>query len=212
VLSSHRRAFVDAADIALDLASSAEVGAAWDAESSCAGMSVGGLAHHLVGQPVDTARLLDAEPGLEPISLLEHYDRAAWVTAGHDDDVNVTIRTGSDRFAAAGRDAVLDNARQALDRLPTLLEAPRDPDTVLIAWQGWAMATDDFLTTRLMEIVVHSDDLAASVDLPTPVFPDDAVTPALALLTSVAAHRHGQAAVVRLLTRPQRAPTDFSAF
>ena len=44
---------------------------------------------------------------------------------------------------------------------------------MLIPWQGWSLTAHDFLVTRLMEIVVHSDDLAASVGLPTPEFPDD---------------------------------------
>jgi hypothetical protein len=212
MLSPHRRALVEAAEIALDLASSSEVEAAWGAESACAGMSVGGLAHHLVGQPVNAARLLEAEPVPHPIPLLEHYERAAWVNTDLDDEVNIGIRIASGEGAAAGPAAVLATARQALAELPDLLAAPREPDTALIPWQGWSLTTDDFVTTRLMEIVVHSDDLAASVDLPTPVFPDDVATPVLALLTGIAARRHGQTAVVRALSRPQRAPASVSAF
>ena len=212
MLSPHRRAFIQSAEIALDLAGSAEVEAAWDAESACAGMSVGGLAHHLVSQAVTTTWLLEGQPGADPIPMLEHYERAAWVKADLDDEVNVGIRSGSDEQAAAGPEAVLAAAREAVAALPGLLDGPRDPDAVLIPWQGWSLATDDFLTTRMMEIVVHSDDLIASVGLPAPVFPDDALTPVLALLTGVAVRRHGQAALVRALSRPQRAPADVSAF
>jgi len=213
MLTSHRLAFVQAAGIAIDLASSPEVGAAWAAESACAGMSVGGLAHHLTSQAVNTVRLLEAEPGgSDPIPLLDHYERAAWVKADLDDEVNVSVRTSSDEQAAAGQDAVLTTARAALVKVPALLAATRAPDRVHIPWQGWSLTTDDFLTTRMMEIVVHSDDLASSVDLPTPDFPDDAVTPVLALLTGVAVRRHGQADVVRALSRPQRAPQSVSAF
>ena len=61
-------------------------------------------------------------------------------------------------------------------------------------------------------MVVHSDDLAVSVDLPTPDFPDDVVAAVLGLLTMVAVERHGQTALVRALARPQRAPGDVSAF
>ena len=211
-MSPHRRACVEAAEVALDLAGSAEVRAAWDTESACAGMSVGGLAHHLLAQSVTAARLLAAEPDGDPIPLLEHYERAAWVKSGPDDEVNVGIRTNSDERAAAGPDAVLAGGREAIAALPGLLGGPRDPDVVRIPWQGWSLTTDDFLTTRLMEIVVHSDDLAASVGLPTPEFPADAVTPVLALLTGVAVRRHGQAALVRALSRPQRAPASVSAF
>jgi hypothetical protein len=83
---------------------------------------------------------------------------------------------------------------------------------VLIPWQGWSLAACDFLVTRMMEIMVHSDDLAASVGVETPEFPADVVTPVLALLTDVAVRRHGQTAVLRALSRPQRAPASVSAF
>jgi hypothetical protein len=85
-------------------------------------------------------------------------------------------------------------------------------EPVLIPWQGWALTVHDWLVTREMEIVVHADDLAASVDLPTPEFPDAVLIPVLDLLTRVAIRRHGQAALVRALSRPQRAPASVSAF
>lgn len=207
--------FVDAARIALDLASSTEVKAGWLEESSCAGMSVGGLAHHLVQQAGNTVRLLEMEPVAEPpIPLLEHYARAAWVEAGPDDEVNVTIREGADAAAATGPDDVIAHGTAALERLPDLLRDHhrRIPDQVRIPWQGWSLTTSDFLLTRAMEIVVHADDLASSVGLETPDFPDDVVTDVLALLSGVAVRRHGQAALVRALSRPQRAPGDVSAF
>ena len=92
-----------------------------------------------------------------------------------------------------------------------MLAAHRE-GSVLIPWQGWSLTASDFLLTRMMEIVVHSDDLAASVGVETPTFPDDVVTPVLDLLTGLAVRRHGGTALVRVLTRPQRAPASVSAF
>ena len=63
-----------------------------------------------------------------------------------------------------------------------------------------------------METVVHSDDLAASLGLATPEFPDEVVSPVLGLLTGLAVRRHGATALVRALTRPQRAPASVAAF
>ena len=83
---------------------------------------------------------------------------------------------------------------------------------MFVPWQGWALTTEDFLVTRLMEIMVHSDDLAASVGLPTPEFPEPVVAAVLGLLSAVAVDRHGQTAVLRALSRPQRAPDHVSAF
>jgi hypothetical protein len=176
-------------------------------------MTVGGLAHHLLNQAGNTARGLQADPGDDaPITIPDHYARAAWVRARPDDEVNVGIREGDNARAQAGPDAVLGDARALIDVLPTLLAQAREPDLIHIPWQGWSLTTDDFLTTRMMELVVHSDDLASSVGLPTPTFPSEVVEPVLRLLTGVAVRRHGQTAVVRALSRPQRAPASVSAF
>ncbi|HEY2879436.1 maleylpyruvate isomerase N-terminal domain-containing protein [Nocardioides sp.] len=210
---TQRESFLDAARIAADLARSPEVAARWGEESACADMSVGGLAHHLVGQIASTVKLVGAEPSTQaPIPLLEHYARATWVGAAHDDEVNVGIRDGSDAEAASGPAALAALVDDLLARLPSVLDARETGDLVLIPWQGWSLTVHDWLVTREMEIVVHADDLAASVGLPTPEFPDDVLVPVLDLLTRVAVRRHGQAAVVRALSRPQRAPASVSAF
>lgn len=209
----NRTSFAVAAKTALELASAPEVVARWTEESACEGMTVGGLAHHLLEQAGNTVRLLQMNPVAEPsIGLLDHYARAAWVTTGPDDDANVAIRETADTGASGGPERVLEQAARALELLPSALETHRVPDQVHIPWQGWSLTTEDFLTTRAMEIVVHSDDLAASVGLPTPEFPDDLVAEVLRLLAGVAVRRHGQAAVVRALSRPQRAPESVSAF
>lgn len=204
-------AFMDAARISGRLAQRTEVAARWTEESACAGMSVGGLAHHLVSQLTNSARLLAAEPTDEaPIPLLEHYERAAWVKADLEDDVNVQIREGADEDAAGGPGALPPLIDEALAALPDLLADCAN--TVWIPWQGWSLSTEDYLTTRMMEMVVHSDDLAASVGVPTPEFPEAVLAPVFGLLTGVAARRHGQVALVRALSRPQRAPDSVSAF
>ena len=207
--------FLDSARLAADLVRSPAVGERWDDESACAGMSVGGLAYHLAAQWRIAARQLLSEPiGLEPITIAHHYSRAAWVTAGLDEAPNTAVRDGANDEALEGRDALLTQVRASLEALPAALAAAphRRPDAVLVPWQGWALSTHDFVAIRLMEIVVHSDDLAASVDLPTPQFPDAAVREVLGLLTTVAVERHGQTAVVRSLARPQRLSGPATAF
>jgi hypothetical protein len=78
-------------------------------------------------------------------------------------------------------------------------------DVVPIPWQGWALARDAFLLTRLLEIVVHSDDLATSVGVATPEFPEAAFAPVRDLLVRLAVRRHGQAALISTLARAERA-------
>jgi hypothetical protein len=78
-------------------------------------------------------------------------------------------------------------------------------------WTGWSLRLDDFLTTRLMEIAVHSDDLAVSVGVPAPELPLAALDPVVVLLSRLALRRHGQAALLRALSRAERAPTTIAA-
>jgi hypothetical protein len=205
--------FLESSRTAAALLTADEVRARWDAESACAGMTVGGLAFHLAGQAGNVVRLMSAMPaGGSPIPVEEHYRRAAWVNTGLDEEANVGIRTSANDEAGGGFDELCVKVAADLDALPGVLAATSSADPVLIPWQGWALTAHDFLVTRLMEMLVHSDDLAASLDVPTPQFPDEAVRLVLGLLTSVAVERHGQTALVRALSRPQRAPGTVSAF
>jgi hypothetical protein len=209
--------FPEVARVAADLVRHREVGARWSEESSCAGMSVGGLANHLAGQAANVVRLLEAPPSVEaPIPALEHYRRAAWVHTGLDDEANVDVRTSADAYAETGPADLLERVDADLAALPAalapVLDGSRVPDSVLIPWQGWSLTAADFVLTRTMEALVHSDDLAASIGVETPMFPDEAADAVLGLLASVAAERHGQAAVLRALSRPQRSTGPVSAF
>ena len=204
---------LDSARTSADLALSDPVRSRWGEESACAGMTVGGLAHHLTGQIGNLVELYAGPPDASaPITVREHYRRAAWANTALDDEDNVGIRIDADEAAEGGPDAHADQVRAALDALPAALAAVDDHDPVLIPWQGWSLTAHDFAVTRLMETVVHADDLAASVGVDTPEFPEEAVRLVVGLLSGVAVDRHGQAPVVRALSRPQRAPASISAF
>ncbi len=207
-----RPAFLAATDHVISIVSRDDVAAAWHEPSALPEWSVGGLVAHLASQPSTVVRLLGAAPAAESIPLDEHYARSAWVWGALDDDVNVSIRASSDEQAADGHGEVLAAVLEAREALPAVLEAqPRDR-AVLIPWTGWALRRDDFLTGRMMEVVVHGEDVAASVGFTSPSLPDDVLGPVLALLTRLAVRRHGQGAVVSALTRSERAPRTISAF
>ncbi len=209
-----RKAVIVATDLIAGLVARPEVAAEWTRGSSCEGMSVGGLTRHLVSQPVNVVTLLRSDraagAGSETIDLLQHYERASWVREDRDGETNRSIRATADSQAAEGPAAALGLlARARADLNAALTDAP---PTTYVPWQGWTLATDDFLVTRLMEMVVHADDLAASVDLAAPAFGPAVLDPVFRLLTVLAVRRHGQDALVRTLTRPQRAPATVSAF
>ena len=151
----------------------------------------------------------------DPVPLLDHYRRSAWVTAGPDDEANVAVRAGAARLAAPGCEAVLADVRTAWADLQVLGETadePRLPDVVRMPWWGWSLTFEDFLVTRMMEITVHSDDLAVSLGVEPPELPAAVLEPVLSLLVGVDTLRHGQAAVVRALSRAERAPASIAAF
>jgi hypothetical protein len=198
--------FLDAAAVTLALLREPEVAARWDDPSALAEMSVGALADHLGGQVVSGARgVTDAAwAGRgEQVSLVEHYRRSVWVGADLDSEANVGIRESAAAGATAGPEAVVARVQ---DALATVTPWPADaPATTSMPHWRWSMTLDDFLTTRMMEMVVHADDLCAGLDVPTPDFPPSVTGPVYALLVAVAEDKHGQAAVTRALTRAERA-------
>jgi len=132
-----------------------------------------------------------------------HYYRAAWVISTSPDDPP-NDRSADDAEAALGAAALHDRTADALETVRRLLAAGAAHDIVLIPWQGWSLHRDDFLLTRMLEIVVHTDDLAISAGVPTPEFPAEVFTPVCDLLVRLAVKRHGQSAVISALTRRER--------
>lgn len=198
-------AFPVAATIALDLIRRVEVADQWQRPSALPKMSVGALACHLGRQAVRAAELLPAATDVPSLDSADaHYHRAAWVTSTSPDDPS-NDRDTDDAEAALGAAALNDRAAQALETVRGLLASGSAVEAVLIPWQGWSLRRDDFLLTRLLEIVVHGDDLAVSVGVPTPEFPDEAFAPVRDLLVRLAVRRHGQSAFVSTLTRRERA-------
>lgn len=210
-----RDAYLAAADTAVRQIRDDAVAESWGRASALPEMSVGALACHLAGQVFAVRDLLQQEPAPDAdpaIPLLEHYRRAAWVEADLDDEVMVEIRSGAEQKAEDGHAALVARLEEAFAELPGILaNQPADRD-VLIPWQGWSLSLDDFLVTRMMEITVHSDDLAASLDREPPELPEQVLGPVLALLVGVSLRRHGQSAVVRALSRAERAPASITAF
>jgi hypothetical protein len=208
-----RAAYLDAAAIAAALLRDPAVARRWTRPSALEGFTVGGLAAHLGAQVVNVTAVLAADLPADArvLTLPEHYGSVAWIGADIDTDANAAIRAGGEKTAADGPAAVVARVEGALADLRAALPAERGERPVLLPWTGWALTLDDLLVTRMMEIAVHGDDLAVSVDVPTPTFPEAVFAPVVALLTGLAARRHGQPALLRALSRAERAPATVSA-
>ena len=208
-----REAYLQAAMSAAALLDDPAVAASWHAASALPEFSVAGLAGHLARQVVAVPRVL-GQPVLagQPATLLDHYARVPWVGAALDDEANAGIRRGGEDEAADGAAALAARIGVAVDVLRTALPAESADRLVQPSWVTWTLTLDDFLITRMMEIAVHSDDLALSVGIATPPLPPPVLDPVLVLLTGLAARRHGPTALLRALSRSERAPATIAAF
>jgi hypothetical protein len=68
------------------------------------------------------------------------------------------------------------------------------------------MSVTECATACLLELVVHADDLAVSLDVAPPGFSAAGIDLAVGALVRISLRRHGQVAVVRMLARAQLAP------
>jgi hypothetical protein len=210
-----RLAFLDAASSAATLLADPAVADRWGEPSAVSGFSVGGLAMHLAAQIFNAEGALDREPDdLPQVTLLEHYARSDWYTGEAEStaEANQDIVQGSEASAAGGPAEMVATVQRCLARLREGLPYQAPGRLGQMPWWRWTLTFDDLLVTRLMEIAVHSDDLAASIGVPTPELPPAVMEPVLALLSALALRRHGATALLRAYSRAERAPASISAF
>jgi hypothetical protein len=199
-----RSAVTAAVDQLTNLVGAAEVAAGWERESVLPGMTVGGLVRHLVSQPQCAVEFLTTPgpPGALVSTLVGHYERVDWLRAPVDAPENTSIRDEFNAMGAAGPAESVGVLAWSREHLGAAI-AGAGP-TTYVPWVDCALPTDDFLVVRLMEIVVHADDVAGSVGLPAPEFGPEVLEPVLALLAALAAQRRGQGPVLRALSRDER--------
>ncbi len=208
-------AYLVAATSAASLLADPAVAERWLSPSALPEYRVSGLAGHLASQVFAVATALEVAGSTttrpEVVPLEEHYRRARWLGAGVDDDIHVLIRSRGEGIAAPGAEALAEQTAETVDRLRD--DLPKQPHDLALAVPGgsWAMYLEHFLTTRLMELTVHSDDLAYSVGIATPELPEEVLERVFALLTRLSVQRHGPTALLRALSRTERAPRSISA-
>ncbi|WP_245692231.1 maleylpyruvate isomerase N-terminal domain-containing protein [Streptomyces katrae] len=207
-----RELYLSVADTAAKLLAAPEVADGWHQPSALAKLSVRGLAGHLAGQvffiPAVLAEPVPTEPA---ISIHEYYARVSWIGSDLDTPFNQGIRSGGEEEAADGPDALAARVATCVEELRGTLPTAADRTVRRPTWGAWSIGLDDFVASRMLELVVHSDDLAHSVGLPTPEFPAPAVETVVDLLSRIALRRHGATDVLRALSRSERAPASISA-
>jgi hypothetical protein len=102
-----------------------------------------------------------------------------------------------------GHEALLEQHDATLQRL--IIRLPQEPeDREIQVWRDMVLTLDDYLVTRILEMVVHIDDLAVSLEIEPPAIPQRAIDLTIATLVDVARHKHGDQAVLRAMTRRER--------
>ncbi|MET9630904.1 maleylpyruvate isomerase N-terminal domain-containing protein [Lentzea sp. NPDC006480] len=205
--------FLATARIALDLIRHPQVTEHWDKPSALPEFGVRGLAGHIGYQILPIPSMIASPINDEPVvGLMEHYARANWTELDVDDEFHARIRAGGEKIAAEGQEALCDQFEQTLAELAKTLPGQENRPVRMPHWGPWAVPLDDYLVSRLMEFVVHSDDLAVSVGLDTPEFPRTVNETVIDLLTRMSLNRHKAVDIVRALSRKERAPQDITAF
>lgn len=206
-MSASGELLIASGDVVTTLLAAEHLDAAWQAPSALPGMTIGALAAHLVRAYTTTATYLAAdEPPAPPGDTIDAAGYFATALAGDADDHASLDRQVLERAvgeAEAGPSGVRERLRDTLAHLAT--ELPRQPATRRVAVLGGiVMLLEDYLATRMVEIAVHSDDLAVSLDIPTPQLLAPLLDLVVTTLVGTAAARHGRLELVRALTRSER--------
>src|SRR4051812_8818559 len=207
-----RELYLTAAGAAADLLAAPEVAAAWHEPSALPKLGVRGLAGHLAAQVFFVPPMLSGPASDEQvISIHDYYARASWIGSDLDDEFNTGIRAKGEKDAADGPEALAARVAATVEELRSTLPAAPSRAVRRPGWGPFALTLDDFVTSRLLEITVHNDDLAHSVGVPAPELPAEAVETVVDLLPRIALRRHGATSVLRALSRAERAPASISA-
>ncbi len=193
--------FLQGAEVVAAALASLAVAEAWDRPSVLEEQRVSGLAGHLArGGVWVVAEYLDAAPVDGPVDFTSAGSYFATLMTGMSAGDHEAIRRRGADVASVGRDDVLRTLAERLAALGPRLRSLA-ADHLVAVTGGKVMRLDDYLATRILEQVVHLDDLARSIDQDPWSMPPAAHELAIAVGTDIARHRAGSLAVVRALYR-----------
>jgi hypothetical protein len=204
--SETRELFLASATVVVGALADGAVGRAWALPSVLEEQTVGGLAGHIarggvwvVGDYLDTP-VSDA-PRVD--SAVQYY---AQIDSSSTPDDHRAIRERGAQVAAEGHAAVCARLDARLEALAPRLRAEPADRIVPVAGGALTIGLDEYLKTRIVEQVVHLDDLARSLDRDPWRVPDAAHALVAHIGIDIALVRHGGSPVVRALYRSRLDP------
>jgi hypothetical protein len=201
--------FADMADCAADIVACDPVAVNWAKDSALAGYTVGGLCGHLARAVFTVEQYLHQEPPQGDTTVVDAAQYFAAVL-GHDDPedsaLHAGIRERAQETAQVGPQALAVAIRTTATHLRNALEVTGVARLVTVR-DELAMTVEEYLRTRLVELVVHLDDVVVSVEgLESPLVSDLAYVEVAGVLGRLAALRVDGLATVRSLARRERHP------
>ncbi len=193
---------IEAVDAAAALMATDAVTSRWDEPSALAGMTIGALSAHLVRAAGAVLAYLDrTDPARRPDGEL--LTPVTYFHAAIDSPIHDRIKEVSAQEAAAGPGEVAALCADVASRMRVRF-ADEPSDRLLAALGGRMLTLDDFCRTRLIEVLFHLDDLAASVGLPCPDTSVEGRTIVVDILLGIARDQHGDWEVLHALAREER--------
>jgi hypothetical protein len=141
------------------------------------------------------------EPATRPEGAL--LTPVTYFHAAIDSPIHQRIKEVSATEAAVGPGEVAARCVEVAASMRTRLAA-ESSDRLVAALGGRMLTLDDFCRTRLIEVLLHLDDLAASVGVARPDTSEEGTAIVIDILIGIARHLDGDWAVLHALARNER--------
>jgi hypothetical protein len=194
-----RNQFLLGAEVVLSAISDERVAERWNDHSILAEQTIGSLSSHLARSGAFAVlEYLDAETSERNVDFETAAAYYAEITPTLTEDAHRAIRDRSAAIAAAGHASVVEQLSAGIVSLRERL--PAEPaDRTVAVFAGKVMRLDDYLWTRVVEQVVHLDDLACSLGIEPWPNPPDAAALVVACGAEIGRLKSGDVAMIRAL-------------
>jgi len=195
-----RQIFLASCAVVAQAVTDERVAAAWDKPSVLAEQTVGAVAAHVTRGSWVAYDYLDDGTPVGSATFVSAADYFAKLLDAATPDMHSGIRQRGADVATEGPEAAVDNLRAKIAELETRLN-DEPADRLLHVYGGNVMGLDHYLETRILEQVVHLNDLARSIGIdPWPNAPgaDDLV---ISIGVEIGRLRYGDNATIHALFR-----------